>query len=162
MLDSLFKYKAWANESLLSEFEARSAEIPDADRHACIRTLNHAYVVDRIFAAHLTGAAHGYTATNTTETPALGELRRAVAESDRWYLDYVGGLTPQALSEQIAFAFTDGAAGRMSREEMLLHVALHSGYHRGQVGVRLPQLTSAPPQDTFTTYLHKLEPQRRG
>jgi len=52
------------------------------------------YVVDRIFAAHLSASAHGYTATNTAETPTLEELSAAVAESDRWYLEYVSALAP--------------------------------------------------------------------
>lgn len=161
LLTRLFQYKAWANDAFLTEFRAQSPAIPEADRHLAIRLVNHAYVVDRIFAAHLAGKAHAYTATNTPDTPALDALHRAIAESDRWYLDYVGGISPEQLSEEIAFDFTDGAKGRMSREEMLMHVALHAGYHRGQVGRILPQLTSAPPQDTFTTYLHKFEPDRR-
>lgn len=161
MLVSLFEYKAWANEALLSEFEAREDSIPEADRHAAIRTLNHAYVVDRIFAAHLVGTAHAYSATNTIDTPSLEDLHKAVAESDRWYVGFVARITPQMLAERISFAFTDGRQGRMSREEMLLHVAMHNGYHRGQVGRSLPQLDAASLRDTYTTYLHQAEPDRR-
>ena len=91
----------------------------------------------------------------------LDALHAAVAESDRWYAEYVAGLDAERLPERIAFVFTDGAKGSMSREEMLMHVVMHNGYHRGQVGNLLPQLSSAPPQDTFTTYLHRVEPERR-
>lgn len=161
MLVALFKYKAWANDALLSEFRQHHDEIPDADRHRAIRLLNHLYVVDRIFAAHLLGREHGHVATNTADTPTLDALHAAVAESDRWYAEYVAGLDAERLSERIAFVFTDGARGSMSREEMLMHVVMHNGYHRGQVGNLLPQLSSAPPQDTFTTYLHRVEPERR-
>ena len=161
MLASLFEYKAWANEALLSEFEARYETIPEADRHAAIRTLNHAYVVDRIFAAHLVGDTHGYTATNTIETPELHDLHRAIADSDQGLVDYVDRVTPEALAEEIDFVFTDGAKGRMSRQEMLLHLVLHGGYHRGQVGTKLPQLSAASFRDTFTTFLHDDEPDRR-
>lgn len=161
MLVALFKYKAWANDALLSEFRQHHDEIPDADRHRAIRLLNHLYVVDRIFAVHLLGREHGYVATNTADTPTLDALHAAVAESDRWYAEYVAGLDAERLPERIAFVFTDGARGSMSREEMLMHVVMHNGYHRGQVGNLLPQLSSAPPQDTFTTYLHRVEPERR-
>ena len=57
-----------------------------AERHAAIRLLNHIHVVDRIFAAHLSGAAHGYYATNTPKTPTLDELAVAVEGRDRWYV----------------------------------------------------------------------------
>lgn len=132
------------------------------ERHAAIRIFNHTYVVDRIFAAHLTGGTHAYEATNTTETPTLGALRAMVAASDQWYVDYAGSLAPALLREAITFAFTDGGNGRMTREEMLIHVATHGGYHRGAIGRILAQLSIAPPRDIFTAYLHRAEPARRG
>jgi uncharacterized damage-inducible protein DinB len=49
----------------------------------------------------------------------------------------------------------------MSREEMLTHVVTHGGYHRGEVGRILAQLSVSPPWDTFAVYLHKTEPSRR-
>ena len=83
-------------------------------------------------------------------------------ETDRWYIDYVARLNPQELEESIEFTFTDGAPGRMSREEMLAHVATHAGYHRGEVGRILTRLTGSSPPDTFTGYLHQAEPARRA
>ena len=161
LLQSLFRHKAWANEELYAKLAKVDTTGHAAERHAAIRVLNHVYVVDRIFAAHLTGAAHGYTATNTTETPTLDVLCDAVAASDRWFVDYVGELAPQALTEEIAFTFTDGTAARMSREEMLAHVTTHGSYHRGAVGRILAQVDGPPLADLYTAYLHRSEPQRR-
>ena len=161
LLQSLFRHKAWANEELYAELAKVDATAHAAERHAAIRVLNHVYVVDRIFAAHLTDAAHGYTATNTTETPTLDVLRDAVASSDRWFVDHVGTLTTHALTEEIAFTFTDGTAARMSREEMLMHVATHGSYHRGAVGRILSQAGGPLLADLYTAYLHRSEPQRR-
>lgn len=161
LLHSLFKYKAWANKetlALVKTFdEARHAK----ERHTAIRILNHTYVVDRIFAGNLQGLAHGYTATNTSDTPTLDQLSAAIDESDQWYIEYVSTLTLEALSENVDFTFTDGNAGRMSREEMLAHVVTHGGYHRGQVGWVMNLLSIKPPRDVFTGYLHKFEPTSR-
>jgi uncharacterized damage-inducible protein DinB len=157
VLHSLFKYKAWANEELFAEFAKIDPKVHQSERNAAIRLLNHIYVVDRIFAAHLSGERHNYEGTNTLETPTLEELRSAVAASDTWYVQYVGTMSPEILHEKIAFTFTDGALGCMSREEMLAHVATHGDYHRGAVGRVMPQL-SVPP---FTHYLHKADPHRR-
>lgn len=66
-----------------------------------------------------------------------------------------------SLSETIAFTFTDGDAGRMSREEMLLHVITHGGYHLGNVGQVLKSISVAPPRDSYTKYLHLSQPTRR-
>jgi uncharacterized damage-inducible protein DinB len=157
LLHSLFRYKAWANKALFAGLEKAAPELPPAERTAVIRLLNHVYVVDRIFAAHLCGKRHNYTSTNTPETPSLEGLRSAVDESDRWYIEYVAKLSPQGLQEQIPFAFADGKPGCMSREEMLAHVATHGDYHRGAAGRLVPEAAVEP----FTVYLHAIEPHRR-
>ncbi len=162
LLLSLFQYKAWANEELFTELDKVDSAAHPTERHTAIRLLNHIYVVDRIFAAHLTGEAHSYTATNTTETPTFAELRGAVTASDHWYIAHVGALSADSLSESLPFTFTDGAQGRMSREEMLAHVITHGGYHRGAVGRIMAQVAVPPPRDIFTRYLHQSEPARRG
>lgn len=143
---------------------ARLAEIPPehaAQLHTCIRTLNHIYVVDRIFRAHLSGEARPFDATNTKGTPGLAQLGSDVAATDAWYEQYVAGLDDAQLAHVIDFRFTDGDAGRMSREEILLHVVTHGGYHRGNVGQVLKSISMAPPRDLYTKYLHESEPARR-
>ena len=81
---------------------------------------------------------------------------------DAWYLAYVAGLTEPVLAEVLEFQFTDGDRGRMSREEMLLHVITHGGYHRGNVGEVLKSLSIDAPRDLYTKFLHQSEPDRRG
>lgn len=160
-LRTLFDYHAWANEDLFDALERLDPERHGVELQTALRLINHLHVVSRIFAAHLEGAAHGYSSDNTEETPTLDTLRTALSESDRWYCDYLHSIPATDLSETIAFTFTDGDKGFMSREEMLTHVALHAGYHRGEVGRLLWQLGITPPWDTFAVYLHGNEPSRR-
>ena len=160
LLHSLFKYKAWANKELF----AALAELDTVEQakalHAALRLLNHVFVVD-LFAAHLIGEAHSYTAINTPETPTLEDLHVAVAETDRWYVEYVSTLQPERLTEPLSFVFTDGQHGCMTREEILAHVVNHGSYHRGAVGRIIMQFSDAPNRDIFTGYLHMSEPARR-
>lgn len=160
-MKSLFAYKAWANAELFALLRTLPAEQADA-LHLCLRTLNHIYVVDRIFRAHLGGEARPFDATNTKDTPSLAQLQADVAATDAWYVAYASGLSEAALSETLGFTFTDGDAGRMSREEMLLHVITHGGYHRGNVGQVLKSISVAPPRDLYTKFLHTSEPARRA
>jgi len=158
-LSSLFGHKAWANAELFALLEAVPLE--HAERlHFCARVLNHIYVVDRIFRAHLSGEPRPYDATGTTETPLLAQLRQDVAATDAWYMRYCSSITSTELAEPLTFTFTDGDSGRMSREEMLLHVITHGSYHRGNVGQVLRQLSIAPPPDLYTKFLHSSEPDR--
>lgn len=159
---SLFEFKAWSNRALFAQLQEVNADSHAAALHAMVRMLNHIYVVDRIFHAHLMGQPHGYTGTNTDATPTLDELQFDVAETDAWYIDHVQTLSEGALDDMVAFTFTDGDGGCMSREEMLLHVITHGSYHRGNVGQMLKAIGMAPPRDLYTKFLHEKEPQRRS
>ncbi|WP_375452648.1 DinB family protein [uncultured Devosia sp.] len=160
-LRKLYGYHAWANSELFDKLASVDGSSQQAELQTALRLLNHYYVVAQIFAAHLRGVPHGYLSDNTVDTPTLDELRDAVAGSDQSYLDYIENASPAELAELIPFTFTDGDKGYMSRQEMLTHVALHGGYHRGEVGRILWQLSVTPPWDTFAVYLHRTEPDRR-
>jgi uncharacterized damage-inducible protein DinB len=158
-LQRLFRYKAWANEELLTALAKLGGDSPITG--LAIKALSHSYIVDRIFAAHLRRKAHGYTSANSSEMPTLHELSADIRKSDWEYVDYVSTLDHGRLSEQIDFAFTDGAAGRMSREEMLMHVITHGIGHRGQVSAVMLLNSVQPAKDGFTTYLHETEASTR-
>lgn len=161
-LQSLFAQKSWANTELFNLLATLSTELHADAVHTATRTLNHIYVVDRIFRGHLLGEPHGYSATNTEATPGLGELQFAVADTDAWYQSYVADVSEAQLCERIGFRFTDGDLGTMTREEMLLHVITHGAYHRGNVGQVLKSIAVAPPRDLYTKFLHLSEPARRS
>jgi uncharacterized damage-inducible protein DinB len=161
LLREMFRYNAWANAEFFAKLELLDPGQHGEERHVAIRQLNHCLVVNRIFRAHLTGRSHPYTADNTPETPGLSELSAAVAASDHWYLDYLENVSETDLAESIAFTFTDGDQGCMSRQEILTHAAIHGAYHRGEVGRILRQISAALPWDTFAVYLHQAEPERR-
>jgi uncharacterized damage-inducible protein DinB len=154
-LQRLFQYKAWANDELLTALAALGAESPITQ--LAIKALSHTHVVDRIFAAHLRRKQHAYAAANLSQMPGLGDLSADIRTSDREYVDYVSALDRDRLAERIEFAFTDGAAGCMSREEMLMHVITHGVGHRGQVSAVMLLNSVTPAKDGFTTYLHRAE-----
>ena len=159
-LKSLFHHKSWANAQL---FELLASLPPGNSQQldVCLRTLNHVYIVDRIFRGHLSGGPRPYDTTNTAETPSLDWLKCEVRETDAWYESYVQGAVPGVLSETVDFTFTSGNPGRMSREEILLHVATHGVYHRGGVAQVLKSISVTPPDDPYTVFLHETEPDRK-
>ena len=158
-LQRLFRYKAWADEELLTALAKLDGEEPITG--LAIRALSHSYVVDRIFAARMKREDCTYTSTNLTEMPALGELAANIRRSDGEYVEYVSSLDGDELAERIDFNFTDGALGCMSREEMLLHVITHGVGHRGQISAVMLLNSRTPVSDGFTTYLHKAEASTR-
>jgi uncharacterized damage-inducible protein DinB len=158
-LQRLLRYKAWANDELLTALARLGGESPITG--LAIKALSHSYIVDRIFAAQMRQTAHAYASANLSEMPTLEDLSADIRKCDQEYINYVSALDRDQLTERIDFAFTDGAPGRMSREEMLMHVITHGIGHRGQVSAVM-LLNSVPPaKDGFTTYLHEAEASTR-
>ena len=154
-LQRLFRYKAWANDELLTVLATLGGESPIAG--LAIKALSHSYIVDRIFAAHLRRRPHTYASASPSEMPTLEALSANIRKSDQEYVDYVMALDRDQRAERIDFAFTDGAPGRMSREEMLMHVIIHGTGHRGQVSAVMLLNSLPAAKDGFTTYLHEAE-----
>jgi uncharacterized damage-inducible protein DinB len=158
----LTRYTAWANTRL---FEAM-AGLPEGQTTAprctgfgnMVNTLNHAYVVDLIWKAHLEGKPHGFSARNTDMQPTLETLREAQMEVDRWYIAYADGLSEAAHDEIVHFRFVDGGAGAMTRGDMLLHVVNHKTYHRGYVADMFYQASSRPPVMDLPVFLRDVPP----
>ena len=156
-LKMLTRYKAWANELIFSMLGAMPyAEVirerPTRFRNM-VHTLNHVYVIDRVFQAHLEGRSHDYTARNTPTHPPLDELRAAVSTLDSWYIDFANKLTPNELERIIPFEFIGGGNGSMTCHEMLLHVVNHGTYHRGFVGDMMYQAGVTPPATDLPVFL---------
>lgn len=158
-LQRLFRYKAWANDELLTALATLGGESPIPG--LAVRALSHSHIVDRIFAAHMRRKAHAYTSANSSEMPTLEDLSADIRKSDREYIDYVSALDRDQLAERIDFTFTDGALGRMSREEMLMHVITHGIGHRGQVSAVMLIHSAPSAKDGFTAYLHEAEASTR-
>lgn len=161
MLDTFMRYSAWANRELLDKIEKVDPSLHPENVDQMLRLMDHIYVVGDIFASRLAGKAPVHPTDTRAITPAINVLRAEMTQLDGWYLNYVRDLVPETLSEKIAFRFTDGDAGSMTREEILAHVVLHGGYHRGEIGRLLKHIGAEMPWDTFAVFLHADEPQRR-
>jgi uncharacterized damage-inducible protein DinB len=159
---ALFRYKAWADQELLATLATFDAARYPARFQAMLDILGHANVVDRIFRNHLCGTTvEAIESTDAEFPPTLPELCAIVEATDAWYLGFVSDVDDTRLREAVPFVFTDGNKGTMTREEMLLHVATHAGYHRGSIGQILEDLGVDSPPDSLTKFLHQHEPGRR-
>ena len=133
----LARYNAWSDKVM---FDAVAA-LPEGEAvkpraslfKNMVHTLNHIYVIDRIWQAHLEGRDHGYEARNTKEHPSLAELGRLQQQADAWYVAWSDAQTDASLGETVEYTLIGGNRGAMTRGEILLHVVMHTNYHRGYV-----------------------------
>jgi uncharacterized damage-inducible protein DinB len=161
ILLELMQYKAWADQELLQCLCDNQDRLAPQLLKKSLRLMNHIHVVDCIFAAHLSGRKHTFTETNTEATPEPEALAWAMQETHQALMEGLQKLPESVLNSRIQFQFTDGDTGSMDPSEMLLHLGVHSTYHRGQVSQMLKDAGIAPPRDLLTRKLHAQEPDRR-
>jgi uncharacterized damage-inducible protein DinB len=156
-LQTLTRYTAWANDLL---FQALS-ELPESELVAerqiifgnILRTLNHVYVMDVVWKAHLEGGSHGFSTRSPDTSPPFAELRHAQKNIDAWFVRYAQSLVESASAEIVNFTFIGGGTGSMSRGDILLHVVNHTTYHRGHVASMVYQIPAYPPTTDLPVFL---------
>ena len=131
------QYRAWADRLT---YEAVAALPPgEAEKErptlfkTIIGTLNHNYLIDRVWQAHIEGRDHGFRARNLilhAELPALWDAQQAM---NRWWSEWSAAQSSTSLPERVHFRFIGGEEGAMTRGAILLHVVNHATYHRGWV-----------------------------
>ena len=161
VLIELLKYKAWADQELMQCLCDNQDRLTSELLTKSVRLMNHIHVVDCIFAAHLSGETHSHTSTNTDATPKVEELNWTMQETNQTLLESIHKLHESEMHSRKNFQFTDSDRGSMTSTEMLLHIGVHSTYHRGQVSQMLKDAGFTPPRELLTRKLHMQEPDRR-
>ena len=150
---TLIHYKRWATNGLNSVIAENLERIAADDRILILRLLDHIQSVDEIFSHNLEANPHGHRAPRSAELPSFDALASKARATADWYVDYADALLPEKVDEPIAFSFSNGEPARMTRGEMLLHVAMHAAGHRGQVALLLQKNGIEPWPDRITDFL---------
>ncbi len=155
----LTRYNVWSNKLIFDAVAALPAGEATKERQSLfknmVHTLNHIYVIDLIWQAHLEGREHGYTARNTKDHPPLDELWRSQQAVDAWYVAWSDKLSDAVLDEKVSFTLIGGNQGVMTRGEILLHVVTHTSYHRGFVADLFFQVPARPPTMDLPVFLRE-------
>ena len=150
---TLIHQKRWATNGLNAVIAENFERLPADERTLILRLLDHIQVVDEIFRHNLEARPHGYPAPRSAELPSFDALARQARTTADWYADYADALQPDEVDEPVAFSFSNGEPARMTRGEMLLHVATHASGHRGQVALLLQKNRIQPWPDRITDFI---------
>lgn len=159
----LADYKRWANQRLFDSLAALPPGEVNKERVSVFKnmigTLNHLYVVDCIWRAHLEGRGHGFKTSHDLLHPVLAELHQAQKDIDRWYCDWSERQTDASLDKPVEFSFVSGESGTMSAGAILMHVVNHASYHRGWVIQMYFEIPVMPPVTDLPVYLRETKPE---
>ena len=150
-------YKAWADKVMFDGVAALPPGEAEKERKTLFKTmigtLNHIYVVDLIWQAHLEEREHGFAARNVTVHADLPALWAAQQKFNDWIIDWVNAQSEASLDEDVPFTFVNGTKGTMKRDEMFLHLVTHGSYHRGWVAEMFFDAGARPPQPDLSVFL---------
>jgi uncharacterized damage-inducible protein DinB len=150
---TLVHQKRWATNGLNGVLGETLERLPADEQVIVLRLLDHIEAVDDIFRHHLEARPHAWQAPRSATLPTFDTLAIRARATQDWYADYADALRPEAVDEPLAFRFANGESARMTRGEMLLHVATHAAGHRGQVALLLQKSGIQPYPDRITDFL---------
>jgi len=138
----LFAYDTWANaESLKAVREAGGPA-------AALRLMAHIAAAEQLW----NGRLHADPSPVVVwPESSVGEIAAQLDRLGRLWPAFVSGLAVVDRVRAVAYVNSKGEAWNTSVEDILLHVVLHSAYHRGQVAYVLRAGGAAPP---YTDYVH--------
>ena len=125
-LEKLVEYNFWANAKVLESLR-RTPGVEERLR----KIFGHILVAEEIWIARL----HGQKWTGTELFPGLTprEYLKLSEKNRTMYEGYLSALRDEGLGRVVSYTSTEGIAYRSSVSEILFHVAIHGGYHRGQI-----------------------------
>ena len=144
----LFEYDAWANQQAL----------------ASLSTVSEAEERPRKLFAHVIGAQHVWLARFENPAPpsaqpwpvlSVSECRACIDELHGQWMKLLSGLTPEKLADSLVYRNTKGDEYRTPIGDVLMHLVMHSAYHRGQVAAAVRQAGGKPAATDYVVYVRK-------
>ena len=153
------RYLAWANNLILDAVQQLPASEYEKDRgssHGGIKgTLEHMYRADMVWFSRVAGEPFA----NIADVPvpdSFRELRHEwLALHERWQ-KWIGQLSGNQFGIDIRYTNSLGVAYSTPIWQVLLHLASHSTYHRGQIVTMLRQSGVKPPGTDLIMFYRSL------
>ena len=141
ILAKLYAHLEWADGRLLERINANAAARTDE----VMRLLAHVIAAERIWLLRLTG--QDSSIQPVWPHPELGVINSNSESNRTGYRRYLEALREKDLTSEIAYTNQRGESYRTQVDDILLHVALHGSYHRGQIA-KLMRVEGIDPVNT--------------
>ena len=144
-LRRLFDHLGWADDRVLQSIREAPAIPPKA-----LELFAHILGAEHVWLARLRQAPSRLAVWPTLDLEQCAAVARENSEGYTALLDEVD---PDRLSEEVPYTNSAGASFRTPIEDILIHVALHGGYHRGQVAMLLRQNAAEPRPTDYIAFV---------
>lgn len=146
LIQSKFGYEHWANARTL---ESLRTVTPPPEK--ALRWLGHIYLAHIFWFRRLKREP---TPKVETMFPlhTMEELERQMADLKVMWQDTIANMTEDWLKEEISYLTNKGTPFTSNVRDILLHVANHSTYHRGQIAASVRENGSEPLATDYMIY----------
>jgi uncharacterized damage-inducible protein DinB len=142
-ISKLFSYDEWANREVLSSLGA--ADAPPA---RSVGLLAHIVSAERLWLERLLAQKQTLPVWPTF---TLDHCRTEIDQLAGLWKNYLSSLNEAGLVDSINYKNTKGENFTSQKQDVLLHVVMHSAYHRGQIAADMRTAGFAPP---YTDFIH--------
>ncbi|HTR39781.1 MAG TPA: DinB family protein [Bryobacteraceae bacterium] len=147
LIGDLMDHLAWADAAI---FKAIGANEGAASDESLRKTLHHIVMVQRAFLSLF--LKRPFDMEKESRVPAsLAEFEPLFREAHQEEIEFVKNVDEAALSARFEMPWIPGA--KLTLEQALMQVVMHSQSHRGQCAARLRALGGSPPMTDFIVWL---------
>ncbi len=147
-LRKLFDYDYWASGEALASVGA----LGDAPERP-LKIFGHIIGAQRLWLARFEDP----NPPSVQPWPALTleACRAAMEEMHKRWIALLDGMTPEKLSSDLAYQNTQGVAFKTPIGDILMHLMMHSAYHRGQVAAAVREAGGKPAATDYVVYVRR-------
>jgi uncharacterized damage-inducible protein DinB len=140
---NLFSYDGWANREVLNSLQALNTP-PERS----VKLLGHILSAERLWLERL------LVQKQTSPVWPVFTIEQCKIEVDQLpglWRNYLTSLGERGLTLSLTYKNTKGENFSSQKQDILLHVVMHSAYHRGQIAADMRAAGFAPP---YTDFIH--------
>ena len=134
---NLFSYDDWANREVLSSLRALNAP-PERS----VKLLAHVVSAERLWLERLLVQKQTLPVWPLF---ALAQCKLQVDQLPMLWKNYLTALGEAGLARSLTYKNTKGESFSSQKQDILLHVVMHSAYHRGQIATDMRAAGFTPP-----------------
>ena len=149
-LERLFAHMFWADRKVLELLRSSPVAGGNAD---ALRLYAHLLAAERVWLLRLNG--EDSSVQPIWPEPALATMEETSAANEAGYTSLLRNLTPSHAEWEVDYRSSAGESFRTSSTDILLHVALHGSYHRGQVARAVRQAGGTPVNTDYIMYVRE-------
>ena len=142
-INRLFEYENWAIERELAALEG--VENKDA-----LAMLGHILAARQIWLVRLKG--QDSSAFKTHLELSFSECLAIASDLNTSYENFLSSLSDASLNTTITYKNTKGESFTTPIVDVLMHIAFHSAYHRGQIALLMRQNADTAVNTDFITF----------